>query len=263
MASPSPGAPILPDYVPVPRASLGPAVNDHGLLRRTRRAEPRTGSPTATTTQRSCTHRRTVSCCSTRPRTYIGHEHSASGAPSRSGVRHGPRAACSLRDNDPAKPAPEETFADQRTLEIGGERIALAWHGAKHSPDNIYIHFPDHDTLMLVDIALPGWVPFYGINLQRGRARLPGRPGHRAVLSRGRHLIAGHLGRLGTRDELVLHQQYIADVEAGARHGAGHRRPDRRTTRSTGRTCGPRSRATWTRWPMPPPCPSSRSTPAC
>ena len=30
MASPTSGAPILPDYAPVPRASLGPAVNDQG-----------------------------------------------------------------------------------------------------------------------------------------------------------------------------------------------------------------------------------------
>src|ERR1700730_9373740 len=28
-----------------------------------------------------------------------------------------------LRDNDPARPAPEETFQDKRSLEIGGERI--------------------------------------------------------------------------------------------------------------------------------------------
>jgi glyoxylase-like metal-dependent hydrolase (beta-lactamase superfamily II) len=32
-----------------------------------------------------------------------------------------------LRDDDPARPAPEETFQDRRTLEIGGERIDLAW----------------------------------------------------------------------------------------------------------------------------------------
>jgi hypothetical protein len=31
------------------------------------------------------------------------------------------------------------------------------------------------------------------------------------------HLIAGHLGRLGTRDDVTVHQQYIADIEAGAR----------------------------------------------
>src|ERR1700730_14144308 len=30
MTSPASGAPILPDYVPIPRASFGPAVNDQG-----------------------------------------------------------------------------------------------------------------------------------------------------------------------------------------------------------------------------------------
>ena len=64
-----------------------------------------------------------------------------------------------LRDDDPARPAPEETFSDRRTLEIGGERIELAWHGANHTPDNSVIHFPEHDTLMMVDIVNVGWVP--------------------------------------------------------------------------------------------------------
>ena len=31
------------------------------------------------------------------------------------------------------------------------------------------------------------------------------------------HLISGHLGRLATRDDVLLHQQYIADIEASAR----------------------------------------------
>ena len=70
-----------------------------------------------------------------------------------------------LRDDDPARPAPTETFQDRRTLDIGGERIELAWHGANHSPDNILIHLPDHDTLMLVDIVNPGWAPVYISNL--------------------------------------------------------------------------------------------------
>jgi glyoxylase-like metal-dependent hydrolase (beta-lactamase superfamily II) len=38
-----------------------------------------------------------------------------------------------LRDNDPKKPPPDETFADHRVLHIGGERIALSWHGANHT----------------------------------------------------------------------------------------------------------------------------------
>jgi glyoxylase-like metal-dependent hydrolase (beta-lactamase superfamily II) len=121
-----------------------------------------------------------------------------------------------LRDNDPAKPAPEETFADRRTLEIGGERIQLAWHGANHSPDNIYIHFPDHDTLMLADIALPGWVPFCGIKLSEDVPGYMAAPAM-ALSSPWTHLIAGHLRRMGTRDDVTVHQQYIADIEAGAR----------------------------------------------
>src|SRR5260370_21486572 len=39
-----------------------------------------------------------------------------------------------LRDNDPARPAPEETFQDRRTLEIGGERHDPAGHAGPHPP---------------------------------------------------------------------------------------------------------------------------------
>jgi len=31
------------------------------------------------------------------------------------------------------------------------------------------------------------------------------------------HFISGHLGRLATRDDVAVHQQYIADIEASAR----------------------------------------------
>src|SRR6476660_6279578 len=61
-----------------------------------------------------------------------------------------------LRDDDPTRPPNEETFGDHRTLKIGGERIDLAWYGANHSPDNIMIHLPDHEALMLVDDVNPG-----------------------------------------------------------------------------------------------------------
>ena len=73
-----------------------------------------------------------------------------------------------------------EAFSDRRTLEIGGERIELAWHGPNHTPDNIFIHFPDHDALMLVDIVNAGWVPVYVVNLSEDIRWLRGRTGHRA-----------------------------------------------------------------------------------
>jgi len=122
-----------------------------------------------------------------------------------------------LRDDDPARPAPEETFTDRRTFEIGGERFELAWHGPNHTPDNSLVHFPDHDALMMVDIVNSGWVPVYVVNLSDDIPGYLGMPA--AALSyEWKTLISGHLGRLGTRDDLTLHQQYMDDLEASARH---------------------------------------------
>ena len=111
-----------------------------------------------------------------------------------------------LRDDDPARPPNDETFGDRRTLEIGGERIDLAWHGPNHSPDNIVIHLPDHDTLMLIDIVNPGWAPIYQSNLTEDIPGYIEAPAN-ALAYAWKHFIGGHNGRLGTRDDVTLHQQ--------------------------------------------------------
>jgi len=99
---------------------------------------------------------------------------------------------------------------------VGGERVELAWHGPNHSPDNIYIHFPDHDTLMFIDVVNAGWVPIYNLNLSEdviGYIQAPAT----ALSYPWTHFISGHLGRLATREDVAVHQQYIADIEASAR----------------------------------------------
>src|SRR5262249_23146086 len=115
------------------------------------------------------------------------------------------------RDNDPTRPAPEITFADRYTLQVGGERVELAYHGPNHSPDNIYIHFPDHDAMMLVDIVNSGWVPIYNLNLSEDVPGYIDAP-DRAMAYPWKHYIGGHLGPLRPRPDLALHQQYIADI---------------------------------------------------
>lgn len=115
------------------------------------------------------------------------------------------------RDNDPTRPAPQITFDDTYTLEVGGERVLLAYHGPNHSPDNIFIHFPDHDSLMLIDIVNSGWVPIYNLNLTEDVPGYVDAPSIALGYS-WTHYIGGHLGRLGTRDDIELHQRYVADV---------------------------------------------------
>ena len=69
---------------------------------------------------------------------------------------------------------------------------------------------------MMVDIVNVGWVPVFVVNLSDdipGYLAMPAT----ALTYPWKTLISGHLGRLGTREDVVLHQQYMADLEASAR----------------------------------------------
>jgi glyoxylase-like metal-dependent hydrolase (beta-lactamase superfamily II) len=239
------GVAALADYAPVPRSALGPALNDQGYhVGRVERnlywvtdgtyqaaflttpdgvvlfdAPPTIGH----NLQRAIDQ---IAAANGVPNTvthliYSHHHADHAGAsslfdPDVVRIGHEETRRLLLRDDDPARPGPTETFSDRRTLEIGGERIELAWHGPNHSPDNIVIHLPDHNTLMLVDIVNPGWAPVYLSNLTEdipGYIQAPAT----ALSYPWKHFIGGHLGRLGSRDDVRLHQQYMADIAASVR----------------------------------------------
>jgi len=238
------GTAELPDYAPIPRSALGPALNEQGYhVGRVERnlfwvtdgvynsaflatpdgvvlfdAPPSIGNnlkraideiAAAEGTSNTVTHL-----------VYSHHHADHGGAASlfENVVRIGHEETRRLlaRDGDQARPLPDVTFADTYTLEVGGERVDLAWHGSNHTPDNIYIHFPGHDTLMLIDIVNAGWVPIYNTNLSedvQGYMQAP----EKALAYEWSHLISGHVGRLATREDVAVHQQYIADIEASSR----------------------------------------------
>src|SRR6202035_4789894 len=235
----------LPDYAPVPRAALGPALNEQGYyVGRVERnlywvtdgtyqsaflttkdgvvlldAPPTIGH----SLQRAVDEIASANGASNKVTHLVYSHHHADHAGASSlfdksvaRIGHEETRKLLLRDDDPARPAPEETFQDRRTLEIGGERIELAWHGPNHSPDNIFIHMPDHDALMLVDIVSPGGAPVCPSNL------IEDVPGYieapdLALTYPWKHFIGGHVGRLGTRDDVKLHQQYMADISESSR----------------------------------------------
>ena len=121
-----------------------------------------------------------------------------------------------LRANDPNRPPPTVTFDDRHVVEVGGERLELAFHGPNHTPDNIFVYAPRHNTLMLVDVVMPGWIPFKGLAVSQD---IPGWIGaHDVALGYAwQTLVGGHLGRLGTRADAELQKQYLADLQASAR----------------------------------------------
>lgn len=230
----------LPDYAPVPKSALGPALNAQGYY--VGRVEKNlywvtdgTYQSAFLTTkdgvvlldapptighniQRAVDEIAKANGVSNKVKYLIYSHHHADhgGASSLFGkdivrIGHEETRKLLIRDNDKARPAPEEIFQDKRTLNIGGSRIELAWRGSNHSPDNIYIHLLDHDALMLVDIVNPGWAPIYICNLTEdvpGYMKAP----EKALAYKWTHFIGGHCGRLGTRADVTLHQQYMTDI---------------------------------------------------
>jgi glyoxylase-like metal-dependent hydrolase (beta-lactamase superfamily II) len=243
LAEPASAADTWPDYAPVPPSALGPALNAQGyFVGRVQRnlywvtdgayqaaflttkdgvvlfdAPPTIGH----NLQRAIDQIAAVNGVSNKVSHIVYSHHHADhvGASSLFGRRvvrvgHIETRRLLARDNDPARPVPDLTFRNHRTLHVGGERIDLAWHGTNHTPDNIYIHFPQHETLMLVDINLPGWVPFNSLNLSEDVPGALAAPAN-AMSYPWQHYIGGHMGRLGTRNDMVVYQQYLTDITDG------------------------------------------------
>jgi glyoxylase-like metal-dependent hydrolase (beta-lactamase superfamily II) len=230
----------MPDYVPVPPSALGPALNDQGYY--VGRVERNLfwvtdgtyqsaflvtdegvvlfdAPPTIGHNLRRAVDEIAKSEGVTNKVTHLVYSHHHAdhgGAANLFGddvvrIGHEETRRLLIRDNDPTRPAPEVTFADTHTLKVAGDRVDLAFHGPNHSPDNIFIHFPDHDAMMLIDIVNSGWVPIYNLNLSEDAPGYIAAP-EQALAYPWTHYIGGHLGRLGTRDDVALHQQYIQDI---------------------------------------------------
>src|SRR3977135_1563057 len=142
----------LPDYAPVPRSAIGPALNDQGYyvgkVERNLYWVTDGTYPAAFLTapggvvlfdapptighnlQRAIDEIAKANVGSNKVTYLIYSHHHAdhAGASSLFGkdvvrIGHEETRRLLLRDNDPARPPPDETFQDMRTLTIGGERI--------------------------------------------------------------------------------------------------------------------------------------------
>jgi len=116
---------------------------------------------------------------------------------------------------DPNRPLPDVTFEDRLTLQFGQDRVELAYHGPNHSPGNIFAYLPAQRVLMLVDVVFPGWVPFAYLAESQN---IPGwlEAPAQALDYPFRTFVGGHLTRLGTRDDVTIQQQYVAELKAAA-----------------------------------------------
>jgi glyoxylase-like metal-dependent hydrolase (beta-lactamase superfamily II) len=115
------------------------------------------------------------------------------------------------RHDDQRRPLPTITFNDELVLQAGRHRVELRYHGPNHQDGNIFIHLPAQQVLMLVDVIVPGWVPFHALG---GATDVAGYLGaHDAAVGYDfATLVAGHLTRTGTMHDVHVARQYLHEV---------------------------------------------------
>jgi glyoxylase-like metal-dependent hydrolase (beta-lactamase superfamily II) len=128
-------------------------------------------------------------------------------------IGHAEVANTLRRRSDPRRPVPEITFEDRLTIGVGDQQLVLEYRGPNHEPGNLFIHLPRLGILMLVDVIVPGWVPFSRLGVATD---VPGfLAAHEQALGYDFDiLVAGHLTRLGTREDVEIQRQYVLDVKA-------------------------------------------------
>jgi uncharacterized protein DUF4287/uncharacterized protein DUF5655 len=115
------------------------------------------------------------------------------------------------RHDDQRRPLPTITFNDELVIQAGRHRVELRYHGPNHQDGNIFIHLPAQQVLMLVDVIVPGWVPFHALG---GATDVAGYlSAHDAAVGYDfATLVAGHLTRTGTMHDVHVARQYLNEV---------------------------------------------------
>ena len=130
-------------------------------------------------------------------------------------IAHQETADILSKRNDPNRPIPTVTFEDTHTLEVGTQKLELAYYGPMHQPGNIFIYAPNQKVLMLVDVIFPGWIPFKDLAMAQDVPEFLA--AHDKVLEYDFDTyIGGHLTRLGTAEDVEIQKEYFKDVQASA-----------------------------------------------
>ena len=111
---------------------------------------------------------------------------------------------------------PTETYADRRTIELGGKRVEMFHPGPAHSANMSVLHFPDESAVFVVDFISLGRLPFQTLN---GYDHDVWTGEMRAVEALGaEYVIPGH-GVVGGTADVAEHRQYFEELHDAVAEG--------------------------------------------
>lgn len=134
-------------------------------------------------------------------------------------IAHEKARAAILGEGRPTA-APDLTFSDRMTVELGGKRVELIYTGRNHSDNSIVMLFPEERTLFAVDFISVKRLPFRNLSDSYYPDWIDS---IRRVEALDFDIIAPGHGAMGTKQDVSDHRQYHEDlynaVVAAARAG--------------------------------------------
>jgi glyoxylase-like metal-dependent hydrolase (beta-lactamase superfamily II) len=112
---------------------------------------------------------------------------------------------------DSRRPLPTIVFDDDYTLSVGGQTLELSYRGINHCIDNTFIYAPRQKVLMLIDVIYPGWMLYKNLGVT---VDVPGfvNAHYNALAIDFETLVAGHVSRLGARDDVKVQLTFLRDL---------------------------------------------------
>jgi glyoxylase-like metal-dependent hydrolase (beta-lactamase superfamily II) len=126
-------------------------------------------------------------------------------------IGHRETASTLTAAQDPARPVPSVTFADQYTLDTGGQRFLLTYPGPNHESGNILIQVPGQRLAVMIDIALPKSAPYRAFGTADS---VPGilRAHNELVKLDFDTYMGGHMYRYGTKADVAESREFVFDM---------------------------------------------------
>lgn len=126
-------------------------------------------------------------------------------------VAHRDTALTLKRRMDSRRPVPSITFEKSFELRVGSQKLQLDYKGPNHESGNIFIFAPKQKVLMLVDVVYPGWVPYKNLGISKDVPEYL--KAHDDILKYDFDtLVAGHVTRLGTREDVRVAKRLVQDI---------------------------------------------------
>ena len=113
--------------------------------------------------------------------------------------------------DDPNRTVPNDTFAAERTLRLGGVAVELTRHAYHSNEGDLFIHIPHAKFVMAIDSVTPGYVQFQGFDLTTNFHQYL-KMFDELLSYDFDTIVGGHLTSIGTKKDVEVAKEYTLDV---------------------------------------------------